>query len=540
MSKTDHRTACPECKSNNNLCFWTYNGKQYSKCQTPGCEYNKSYNKSISNTMTLNNTYKEDNLEFLTGEFKETRGLTIETCKAFGIMVQGDRHIFNYTNAQKVRIPRANGKKDMYWVGTSSEAGLFGEHLEYDKTKPIVITEGEFDAASCYQAGYQAYSIKNGAGERKTADEIKTALPRISEFKEIIFWFDSDQAGIAALQEVLALEDLPIEKVKIVKNTMYKDANEALCADLIEEVQSHVSCIIDDAEEYVPEGILLGETLSKEKLLQKSKPGMKIRIEPLNTMLDGLKFGKLVLVGAGSNIGKTPFLKKLGYDLFNDYPDVKIANLYLEETLQETGLSYIAFDNNVLVNDLLKDPLQYITQEQFDEGYKKYIESERLMFTNDQYSLDSAGLMKNLNYLTKKGFNVFIIDHISLIVDASASKEGERKDIDRLMQKLSQFVKSTNTLVIAACHLSNPDQGLDWEEGREVRQKDFRGSGALRQYPHVMIGIERNLREENTRKFSKIRVVKNRGRGSYVGEAGALCIKDCSEYLTTLDNIFEG
>ena len=547
MSNTLERNPCSFCKSSDNLVTWIYEEKQFQKCKTPNCENSRArcISNAGSNTdqdnishQTSHRTSQEENveIELVTGEYQETRGLTLETCQKLGIQVQGDRHIFLYNNSQKVRYPKPDGKKGMFWQGNQSKAGFFGDKVydKYNYTEAIIFTEGEFDAGTLFQCGYQ--SLSNNSGSGGADQEIKERIKEIEAFKEVILWFDNDDAGRECLKKVLGIDGFPLYKTRIIdmSKSQYKDANEMLEAGAIDEIHE----LIKTAPQYKMPGIVLNTDLTKEILLKPTKTGLQIRIEPLNTMIDGLAWGKLILVGGGSNIGKTPFVKKIGFELFNDYPEAKIANIYLEENIKETGLSYIAMENKVPIDQFIKNPLEYISQEKFDTDYDKYINSGRLMFTDEQYTLDSAQLFKNLDFLYKKGYNIFMLDHISLVIDASTSKEGERKDIDRFMQKISAFVKRTQTIVIAACHLSNPSDGIDWEEGREVRQKDFRGSGALRQYPHIMIGIERNLRG-NEKMKSTVRIVKNRGRGHHVGHAGSLHLKEETGELQTLDNIFK-
>ena len=97
------------------------------------------------------------------------RGLTQETCRKYGYGINGSGHqcapYFNSTGtmvAQKVRGP----DKSFMWSGDPEDIGLYGQQLAKVAGKMIVITEGEVDAMSVYQAmgsSWPALSVPNGA-----------------------------------------------------------------------------------------------------------------------------------------------------------------------------------------------------------------------------------------------------------------------------------------------------------------------------------------------------------------------------------------
>ena len=103
--------------------------------------------------------------------------------------------------------------------------GLFGWHLVPDEARSIVITEGEIDAMSIYEAtGVPAVSLPSGINS--IPDSI---LPDLARFDEIILWFDNDRAGLAGTPQILS--DLGVDRCKIVHPVNgCKDANEALLA----------------------------------------------------------------------------------------------------------------------------------------------------------------------------------------------------------------------------------------------------------------------------------------------------------------------
>ena len=87
---------------------------------------------------------------------------------------------------------------------------LFGQHLFPNKGKRVVITEGELDAASCYQAmpGWQMVSLPSGAASAKKS--IQKALEWLQGYDEVCLFFDNDDAGYKATQEAASV--LPLAR----------------------------------------------------------------------------------------------------------------------------------------------------------------------------------------------------------------------------------------------------------------------------------------------------------------------------------------
>jgi twinkle protein len=454
------------------------------------------------------------------GEYKDLddRGISKKTCTLYEykVVTFGSTivHCENYYNrnlehiAQKLRYPN----KTFPWINYDKELLLFGAHIYLDFKKPIIITEGAIDAMSIYEHNNDLQAVSIFGGARDAYNNLKVNIEWLKKFKKVILFFDNDDVGLKATEQCKTLFDK--NKVKVVdKYNNFKDANDMLC-----NKGDQISIIL---QEEVPKGMVFGTGLDIKRLYDIVEPGLDFPWPGITKMTRGLHKGQLYLLGAGSGIGKSAFLRELGYHLRIKYPDKKIANLFLEEKQVNTLLSYVSLDNNVPLGDLIDD-INLLPKEKITMSFEKLLNNNNVMFTTEAYDIDSKELFKNLEYLTEeKKFDIILLDHISLIISAGGvSFNGERRDIDELMHKLRRLVDKTQCIVVAACHLSQPEKGLDWEEGREVKQGDFRGSGSLRQQPDVMIGIERNMRAEGNT-MSQLRVLKNRWY-SEVGKADTL------------------
>ena len=128
---------------------------------------------------------------------------------------------------QKVKL-RGVGKENKQFMRVepkgTRESGLFGMNLVRTEDKEVVITEGEYDAMSVYQAtNILAVSLPYGANHLP----IQT-IPFFDQFSKIYLWMDNDQAGQLNITKIA--DKLDSKKVQVVKS-IYKDANEALLMD---------------------------------------------------------------------------------------------------------------------------------------------------------------------------------------------------------------------------------------------------------------------------------------------------------------------
>ena len=164
----------------------------------------------------------------LTGQAErlKRRGLSEKTCQFFRIFRDGDTLRFPYHSESGVLkgIKIKNKKKDFFYEGIPTDT-LFAQHLFPSTGKRIVVTEGELDAASCYEAmpGWPMVSLPHGAASAKK--DCQKQIPLFQGYEEIILFFDGDDAGRKATEEAAGI--LPPGKVKIARLESVKDPSEA-------------------------------------------------------------------------------------------------------------------------------------------------------------------------------------------------------------------------------------------------------------------------------------------------------------------------
>lgn len=505
MSEVSHKEACPKCResgkdgSGDNLVVYADGGKHCFSC---------SYNVPSSSKAPV--------AEKSTGPFRKYRGefapltdrrISEETCRKFGVQVGSDgSHLYSYfaadgsVQAQHIRkIP-----KDFFWHYDKgsvkiSDLRLFGQNLWSKGGKRLIITEGEVDALTVSQLQenkWPVVSIPSGADAAATA--IRANLEWVSSFESVVFAFDMDDAGRKAASECAAL--LPVGKAYVAKFPL-KDANAMLLGGLGADVVN----LLWRAEAYRPDGIVA----AKDVDLFAAEPTATVWEFPWESMTKtfyGKRAGELIVVTAGSGIGKSTVIREMVHHSMQRGP---VGVIMLEEGPKDTIYDMISLELNKPVRRILaarkvnearkaegKEPIDFgviddLMDEELREAHTKVVGGNRLFLYDHFGSLDSDILIQKMRYLVAGlGCREIYLDHISIVVSGMDSGN-ERKDIDMMMTNLRQFVESTNCNVVAVSHLRKSD-GRAYEEGGRVTLSDLRGSGSIGQLSDLVIGLERN------------------------------------------------
>ena len=222
-------------------------------------------NEILTTSMTQNVTLKGE------AQRLNKRNISEKTCQFFRIFRDGDTLRFPYFTGDGVLkgCKVKNKQKIFTYEGVSTDT-LFGQHLFPSTGKRIVITEGELDAASAYEAlpGWAVVSLPHGAASAKK--DLQKQIPLLQGYEEIILFFDRDDPGREATEAAASI--LPPGKVKIARldevdehtkngqvfhHRAYKDASEALQDDDPQAIRM----AIWNAEPYRPDGIVDGNKL---------------------------------------------------------------------------------------------------------------------------------------------------------------------------------------------------------------------------------------------------------------------------------------
>jgi twinkle protein len=461
----------------------------------------------------INEIQKEKQEVLINGNYEHLlkRGLTIDTCKLYkyqtGTYYNEAVQIANYYKdgiviAQKIR----HKDKKFTWLGDSKEAGLFGSQL-WGNGKRIVITEGEIDAMSMSQAmgnKWPVVSIKDGA--QSASKIIKKNLNYFNNFDEIVLMFDMDEEGQKAALECAPI--LPIGKVKIASLPL-KDANEMLVAGRVDELVNAAW----RANPYRPDGILEASELYERIINRKFDSDAKYEFPLLNTLTYGIRKGEIVLITAGTGMGKTSLVRQQAYRLLEK--GKKVGFISLEESVDFTALSLLGLKS--------KSRLHLIRELKHNQELKQHFDSliDGKAFFYDHFgSVNEDRLIEVIRYMAiAYECDYIVLDHISMACSGNNSSE-ERTAIDTAMTNLRKVVEECHIGLFVISHLRRLHSDKGHEDGADVSLAHLRGSGTLGQIPNIIIAMQGNSTGDNPG-LRQLKVLKNRFSGD-VGLADQL------------------
>jgi len=490
---------CDKCGSSDANSLYTDGSYYCFSCRTytpaEGINLNSQSKRKMSNVQ-------------LTGYAQELRKrkLSVGTCEKFRIYRDGDTLRFPYftSDGVLVGVKVKNKRKEFTYEGVSTDT-LFGQHLFPNTGKRIVVTEGELDAASCYEAmsGWPMVSLPHGAASARK--DVQKQIPLFQGYEEIILFFDSDEPGRKAAEEAAGV--LPPGKVKIARMEAYKDSSEALQAGDTEAIRR----AIWDAKPYRPDGIIDGKSLLEIVTTPQAPYDHEYPFKGLNEKLHGIRYGELVTFTAGSGSGKTSIMRHIAADLLNKGESVGILELEASNRRTALGLMSTAVGKNLQIGEHDERELR--------SAFEHSISNWNLYCFDGFGSFDPDVIYNRIEYLASGlECRVIFLDHLSILL--SGLDGDERRMIDTTMTKLRSLVERTGISLFLVSHLRRSgNDRTTHEEGGRISLSSLRGSHSIAQISDAVVALEVDQQADTVRKLTTVRVLKNR----YSGEVGIAC-----------------
>lgn len=416
--------------------------------------------------------------------------------------------------AQKLRFP----DKTFSWSGDRKKfKGLYGQWLWRTSGKMLVITEGELDAITVSQVQdnkWPVVSLVDGAGS--AVKGIKEAYEFVTSFEKVVLFFDNDEQGRKAVEEVRDM--LPPGLVWVAYAPEgYKDAS-----DMLQDGQGHkIMDVIWGAKQYIPAGLVAGEDILSriigvEQVASYPYPEV---FDKLNWMTGGgIRLGELDTWTSGSGMGKSTILKALqlhywGNTQFNQ------ALIHLEEPLEDTANALIGYlmGKRVGLPETKVDLIEYRKAAETLFLSTDFNGNPRFQLYDAFGSVEDNSLYSLIRYMVKaKDCKLVWLDHLSILVSENPGDD-ERKRIDSIMHKLKSLTVELNCYIGLVCHLRKPvgQTKKTFETGAVPTLDDLRGSGGIKQLSNGVFALSRNQQapEAWVRDTSTITVLKCRKTG---------------------------
>lgn len=444
------------------------------------------------------------------------RCISEDACKKFGVRTlvkdhKIQKHFYPYYNkagekvAEKTRICES---KQFFWSGAHHEIQLFGAQCQPTTGKFVVVTEGESDCLSLWQAiggRYTVVSLPDGCTSFKA---LKQNYDYLDKFDSIVLCLDGDKAGRDAVEK--AVQFLPQKKLKIMRLPEdLKDPNAFLMAGKTQELVNHFW----RAEPYTPKDIVnISSMFGRIEEYHKSHPCTPTPWVGLNEMIHGILPGQLVILTGASGAAKSTYMR-WWMDHLVQTTDMRIGGFFFEELPEETVMSLMSIKagKNLKVPEIWKDS----SREDIEKWFNLCKADQRIDLYEPTSCTEPEHVCNRIRYLVvARDCKVIFLDHLHFLTE---SLTDPLHAVNKLCNDLAALCVEFGITIIAACHLrKSPNQTTTHEEGNKVTMDDLKGSSAIKQLASTIISVERNGQDPDPIKAntSIIRVLKNRAFGS--------------------------
>jgi len=460
---------------------------------------------------------KPDPVEFfpVTDEITNYLGLRWifpDTIKDWKIMSDKDGNIVFpfYRNEELVYVKYRRPKKHMKeygpkeWAMPNTEPILFGMDM-VSFNKPLVITEGEIDALSIYEAGYSnVVSVPAGCNN---LEWINICWEWLEKFNQFILFGDSDEAGqtmISTLTKRLG-EDrcmIPSEYPECIvdgesKNRICKDANEILTCYGPEFLKN----MVESCEPAPIKGVL---DVSKIPFVDPvTVPRIMTNIPALNTMLGGLSEGGLTVISGKRGEGKStlagPFCLnaiKQGESVCAYSGELKASKFLEWIMLQATERKYIGYRTDPRSGKNIA-----FVDETIQRRIKDWLAGKFFLYDNGIITEEkqTESILRVFEACARRyGTKLFVCDNL---MSALVSADEENKAQGKFTAQLKAFANKYSAHVIVVAHPRKTAAGSTFSND------DVSGNSAITNLADNVINVEKDPTKG-------IRVTKNRDFGT--------------------------
>lgn len=489
-------------------------------------------------------------------EYLASRGISKETVDYCDVRATAnDKHknvVFNFYDTRDVLClvkyrPTKEVKKGdpKTWKQKDADvAHLLFNMNRINPTEPLIICEGEIDAMTCIECGFQnTVSIPFGASDMKWIAENYEFL---EQFKEIIFCGDNDQPGQKMVKDAsyrlgswrCKIVEIPQVKIRGGKNPKYvKDINDVLIHQGRQEV---INLINSAAATPVPSLVAYSDI--KEKDLS-DVDGVGFGIQGLNKELMRLYFGTFNLVGGTPGSGKTSFLCQLACQALEEDQKVFLYSRELPDWMLKNWINFILAGPRHLDRYQTDDHSEYYkVQPEMSEIFNNYY-GDNLLIYRDEFPNTVEDIKVSMEAAARQfGVTTFILDNLTCI-DLSSNENNQFQKQTEFANWLIQFSVKYNVATLLVVH---PRKMQDSNATMSIY--DYSGSSNLSNLAHRAFSLRRVTKQEkegvkkaNGQGYFKepnhfdsmINVIKDRMRGRAGYECGMYYDRASRRFYTT-------
>ena len=407
------------------------------------------------------------------------RGITADTAKLFMVGRLGREIVFpsygpdgGLVAVKYLGLDRKDGRKSM-----RKESGcapcLFGWQAAIPGCREVVITEGEIDAMTWRQMGYNALSLPNGVGD--LTGWIEHDWEALQCFDTIYLAFDSDQPGRDAVEKVV--KRLGMHRCRDVVMDGHKDANEALQAG---KDASYFVAATDSAREFSPPEIVTPTSFAagvmEEFFPSNGKPA-GFWPQSLDGKV-GFRAGEVTVWTGISGHGKSNLLLQVCMEAIACGQRSAIASMEMPGRKIAAQAVRLACPNAVKIQDITPE----IVSNMLD------LMAGKLWIFNVLGEVPLAKMLDLMEYAAARhSIDHFVIDSLMKLDVSSEDYDAQRKTLNRIVA----FARHHDVHIHLVAHARKGE-----DEMKGPGKMDIKGSGDIGNQADNIVSVWRNKKKE--------------------------------------------
>lgn len=421
--------------------------------------------------------------------------------------------VVNYRKSYKT----GNGENKCWFQKDADAADILWNMNRVNTTKPLVITEGQLDAASIIEAGYlNCVSILKGC---QGMGWIENCWDWLQQFESIIVFSDGDTPGIKMRNEVInRLGAIRCKYVELPKEMPWKDTGKSVpVKDANEVLQAQgKECLLELINTAKDIPITSVAKLSEIKELNPNEmDGFEVGIKELDKELMKIFTGGVTLLTGLPSAGKTTFLNQVVLRAMDSGYKTFLFSRELLNGMSKGWFSQVAAGRRNMHSIPLPNGSDFwvVNDDAKTEITKHYDDSFFIYKDEEENSEDK--LFESMELCaTKKGLRLFVLDNL-MTIDLQADVTDTNKAQTTFMNRLIKFSMKYDVAVLVVAHPRKLQSGVD------IGLFDIAGSQNIVNLATRTIGLKRVKEEEKNNPSNKyygydviISVIKDRIFGS--------------------------
>lgn len=430
-------------------------------------------------------------------KYMNVRKITKETLEDWKVkqstFMGKDVYVFQYFDKDILKFVsyREIGKGGLKGGCERNTESILWGMWHIDKTKPLVITEGQPDAMAVWQSGYKnVVSVPSGANNLQWIDNCWEWL---KDIKEIILWADNDAPGLKMAKEI----ENRFDNVKVIFSEKRKDANEVLYYEGSEKVLE----IIEESIKQTPQGMIDISEMEYVSLVNQQDGGIETGFLEYDRHVEDWKEEELTIVFGRNGEGKTTFISQViahclerNVKVFlysGEMSDFKIQD-WLYKQLVGNKPEYLR-----TIKCKYRDKTE--VKPEIIAKVKKWHDGKLFLFDRkaEKYSKDTDKFFELMSVAAHRyGVKLFIIDNLMSKLEENA--DSLYSDQANFVQRCKEFAIINKVHVVLLAHPNKLKGELKDSEVGNLDKTDISGSNNIPNKADNIIAVERNWGDNPT------------------------------------------